>query len=94
MKENILSGWRGAGLFPENMHYILTQLIDYENPTTSKTPPSEPAMLGPFFFKSSQPNPATTHAINQAFFTEISNSNIASLYKTQVRRLSNFMEQY
>lgn len=22
-KENILSGWRGAGIFPENMHRIL-----------------------------------------------------------------------
>jgi hypothetical protein len=38
-KENILSGWRGAGLFPENMHHILRQLTNYEDSTVPETPP-------------------------------------------------------
>ena len=92
-KENILSGWRGAGLFPENMHRILKQLIDYEDPTVAKTPSLRPATLGPFFPDSSLPDPASTHTINQAFLAEISNSDMVSPYKTQVRRLINFMEQ-
>lgn len=28
-QQNILAGWRGAGLFTENMHRILVQLADY-----------------------------------------------------------------
>jgi hypothetical protein len=93
-KENIISGWRGAGLFPENMHRILSQLIDYEDPAIPKTPPLESTIPGPFFPNSSPPDPASAHTINQAFLAEISNSDIASPYKTQVRRLSNFMERY
>jgi len=93
-KENIISGWRGAGLFPENMHRILSQLIDYEDPTIPKTLPLEYTIPGPFFPNSSPPGPASAHTINQAFFTEISNSDITSPYNTQVRQLSNFMERY
>jgi len=94
MKENIISGWRGAGLFPENMHRILSRLIDYEDPAIPKTPPLESTIPGPFFPNSSPPDPASVHTINQAFLAEISNSDIASPYKTQVRRLRNFMERY
>ena len=36
-KENIISRWRGAGLFPENMHRILIQL-------TRKTSPQPPPL--------------------------------------------------
>ena len=84
MKENILSGQRGAGLFPENMHCILRQLTDYEDPTVPKTPPSRPTTHGPFFLNSSPPDSASAYSINQSFLTEISNTNIGSSYKTQV----------
>jgi Tc5 transposase DNA-binding domain len=66
----------------------------YHKTKMTKTPLTEPAPLESFYPTSSPPDPTTAHSINQAFFTEISNSNVTSPYKTQVRRLSDFMEHY
>ena len=91
-KENIISGWRGAGLFPENMHRILIQLVDRAaTPTTTPSPcTTRPA----FYPNSCRPDPSSIHSINQAFLAEISNINLSTPYKTQVRRVCNFMEKY
>ena len=47
MKENIIAGWSGASLFPENMHQVLNQLDDSE--LTPKTPPSNGTTFTLFF---------------------------------------------
>jgi DDE superfamily endonuclease len=93
-KENIISGWRGAGLFPENMHRILIQLTDYEESAVPDTPLQPHTTQTSFFPNSSRPDPSTLHSINQAFLTEISNINIGTPFKTHVRRLNNLTEQY
>ena len=61
-KKNILAGWSGAGLFPENMDRILKHLINYKDQIISTTSPSQPTTLGPFFLNISPPDPASTHA--------------------------------
>jgi hypothetical protein len=59
-KDNILSGWRGSSLFPENMYRILIQLVDYlEEPALANTPPPLSTILAPFFPDSSPPDAAT-----------------------------------
>ena len=90
-KENIISGWRGAGLFPENMHRILIQLVDYEKLTTPTTPCQSHTTQPAFYPNSCRPDPSSVHSINQAFLTEISETNLPTPYKTQVRRVYNFM---
>jgi hypothetical protein len=74
--DNILSGWRGAGLFPENMHRILIQLAGGELPSTPTTPPPTAATITPFLPNSAAPDPASFHSINQAFLTELAKTNI------------------
>jgi len=93
-KENIIAGWRGAGLFPENMHRILCQVADHEKSTVPKTPPSNGTTPTPFFPNSCRPEPSSVHTINQAFLTEIANATLGTPYKTHVRRLCNFMEEF
>ena len=93
-KENIIAGWRGAGLFPENMHRILIQLPGYEDPAIPNTPPQPRTTHQLFYPNSCGPDPASVHAINQAFLTEISNTGVGSPHITQIRRLCNFMEEY
>ena len=94
-KDNIISGWRGAGLFPENMHRILCQLGDHsEEPTVATTPPPTSTPPAPFFSNSSPPDPATFHTTNQAFMTEISILNIATPVRTHIRRLSGIAERH
>jgi len=93
-KENILAGWRGAGLFPENMHRILIQLADYEKPPTIATPPQSRTTHPTFYPNSCRPDPASVHPINQAFVAEITKLDLGTPYKTQVRRVCNFMEEY
>ena len=57
-EKNILSGWRGAGLFPENMHRILHQLADISFSISTSTPSSTAMISTPFFLSSSPPEPA------------------------------------
>ena len=92
--ENIMSGWRGAGLFPENMHRVLSQLPDQQKSTLPSTPPQNHTTHSPFFPDSCRPDPSSLHSINQAFLAEFSNINISTPYKTQVRRLCNLTEEY
>src|SRR5277367_6310351 len=63
-KENIISGWRGASLFPENMHRILVQLADYKRPSTSLTSPQNRTTHPAFYLNSCRPDPTSIHAIN------------------------------
>jgi hypothetical protein len=94
-KDNILSGWRGAGLFPENMHRILCQLADHsKEPVITNTPPPASITPAPFFSNSSPPDPATFHTTNQAFMTEISTLNVTTPVWTHIRRLSGIAERH
>src|SRR2546421_1231123 len=93
-KENILAGWRGAGLFPENMHRILCQLSDYKESATSVTPPQNCITHPTFYPNSCCPDASSIHSINQAFLAEISKVDLGTPYKTQVRRMCNFMEEF
>ena len=93
-KENIISGWRGVGLFPENMHRILVQLADYEKPSTPLASPQNCTTHPTFYPNSCRPDPTSIHAINQAFLAEIHNTDLSTSCKTQVRRLCNFIEEY
>ena len=63
-KKNIISGWRGAGLFPENMHQILIQLADHEEYTLPSIPPQNHATHQPFFPNSCRPDSSSVHSIN------------------------------
>ena len=93
-EQNILAGWRGAGLFPENMHRILIQLPDYEEPGIFNTPSPTHTTHPPLYPNSCRPDSASVHAINQAFLTEISNTDISSPHVTQIHQVCNFMEEY
>jgi len=93
--QNILARWRGAGLFPENMHRILIQLSDYQDPTSVlNTPPLNNTTPSSFFPNSCRPDPSSVHAVNEAFLAQLEDINISTLYKTQVCRLCNFMKEY
>jgi hypothetical protein len=93
-EQNILSGWRGAGLFPENMHRILHQIPETENQPTTPTPSSNTNDYIPYFPTSSPPDdPAILQSTNHAFLAEISNKNIETPIKMQIRRLSNMTER-
>jgi DDE superfamily endonuclease len=87
-KENILSGWRGAGIFPENMHRILIQILEVMTQYTTLTPPPVTPPITTFFPNSSPPDPTSLRSINQAFLTEISTAQVTTPIKTQIRWLS------
>ena len=91
---NILAGWRGAGLFPENMHRILQQLSDNTSIRTTPAPPSTATNNIPNIPTSSPPEDlATLQSRNQAFLAEISQKNIDTPTKIQVRRLTGMTER-
>jgi hypothetical protein len=88
------AGWRGAGLFPENMHQILIQLADHQKPTIPKTPPPNGTTPTPFFPNSCRSDPSSIHSINQTFLAEIATTDLGTPYKTHVRRVCNLMEEF
>ena len=62
--DNILAGWRGTGLFPENQHRILCQVPQTDtSPPTPRTTSTTTASI-PFLVTSSPPDPMTLHNIN------------------------------
>lgn len=92
-KDNILGGWRGTGLFPENMHRILIQIPDIQIVPTTPTPSSTSNTMTPFLPNSSPPDPSVLRSTNQAFLTEISTADISTPVKTHMRRLSGISER-
>ena len=59
IEKNILSAWRGAGLFPENMFKVLHQLPDLNSTTSSpNSSPVTDTQSTPFFVCSSPPEPS------------------------------------
>lgn len=92
-EKNILAGWRGAGLFPENLHRILHQLADPIGPISTSSPPPTPSTSTPFFLTSSPPEPAILRSKNQAFLSTPAISNLPQDYRTQMRRLSGMSER-
>jgi len=93
-RTNILAGWRGAGLFPENMHRVLRQISDKQIAPMTPLPSSTAISSTPYFPTSSPPdNPAILQSTNRAFLAEISQKNIDTPIKTQVRRLTNMTER-
>ena len=102
-EKNILAGWRGAGLFPENLHRMLHQFS-----STSSDPDSNPDPLDvsntsavhqsdttntPFLLNSSPPPPATLRSSNLAFLTSLETSTLDCQSKTHIRRLSGIAER-
>ena len=96
-EKNVLSGWRGAGLFPENLHRMLHQLPDNRipDPLHMSTPASPTARDNstPFFLSSSPPDPSTLKSKNRAFLDTLASSNVETEYKTHMRRLSGISER-
>src|SRR5256714_9721269 len=92
-KANILSGWRGAGLFPENRHRVLCQIPDEDLPTPTPSNPSTTTVSAPFLVISSPPDPAMLHSMNQAFMAEISSSDCVTPVRDHVRRLGKISER-
>ena len=76
------------------MHRILIQLPDYEEPGIFNTPSPTHTTHPLLYLNSCRPDSASVHAINQAFLTEISNTDISSPHVTQIHRVCNFMEEY
>ena len=91
-EKNILAAWRGAGLFPENMHRILIKLSDPQSLPLTSTPPLANTISTPFFLSSSPPEPVILRSTNQAFLSTQTISNLSTEYKTQLRRLSGISE--
>jgi hypothetical protein len=94
-RDNILAGWRGAGLFPENMTRVLRQIPDnMSQPPMTPVPSSNVSNHTPYFPTSSPPdNPTILQSTNRAFLAELSMKNIETPVKTQVRRLTNMTER-
>jgi hypothetical protein len=91
---NILAGWRGAGLFPENMHRVLQQVSDYHVPPTTPIPPSTIVTNTLIIPMSSPPlDPLTLQSRNQAFLEEIFQKNVDTPIKIQVQQLTNMTER-
>lgn len=94
-EKNILSVWRGAGLFPENMVHFLHQLLNatytistFIAPTALSTSASTPFMLA-----SSPPEPPTLKSTNQAFLSALTSVNITHAHKTHVCQLSGITDR-
>jgi DDE superfamily endonuclease len=69
-ESNAVSGWRGAGLFPENIHRILINVSDPQDPISTSEPTPPPADDTLFFLSSSSsPEPAILRSKNQAFLS-------------------------
>jgi len=92
-ERNILSAWRGAGLFPENMHRILHQLAEISSPISTSPPPTMDTISTPFFLSSSPPEPAILQSKNRAFLSTPAISDLGTDYKTHMRRLSGISER-
>ena len=92
-EKNILAGWRGAGLFPENMHRVLHQLPDIATPISTPVSPLANATSTPFFLSSSPPDPAILRSTNQAFLATSTITDLDTDYKRHMRRLSGISER-
>ena len=96
-ERNILSAWRGAGLFPGNIFRVLRKLTEPSLAVIS-TPDSNSGLVisspnsTPFLLTSSPPDPSTLHTTNQAFLSDFTSSDINQKYKNHVRRLSGITE--
>lgn len=90
---NILSGWRGAGLFPENRYRVLSQIVDKDVSFVTSNYPTTPVPSTPFLVTSSPPDPLTLHNKNQAFIAEISTASYATPIRNHMRRLSGISER-
>jgi hypothetical protein len=62
-EQNILSGWRGAGIFPRYSHRIIRQLTGISTPP----PASEPITQTPYLISSSPPDSDVLWSANTAF---------------------------
>jgi len=97
-EKNILSAWRGAGLFPENMFRVLHQLPTNNSSTIISTPglvsmTDTSSINTPFLLTSSPPKPSTLRSANQAFLSDFTSTTINHEYKTHVRRLSGIADR-
>ena len=92
-KTNVLSGWRGAGIFPENRHRILSQLPDIDISPPSPNDPPATATEASFLVASSPPDPMTLHNTNRAFINAILASDCATPIKNHARRLGGISER-
>ena len=91
---NILAGWCGAGLFPENMHRVLIQISDKRIAPVTPMPSSTATNNTPYFLTGSPPDDLVTlQSTNRAFLTEISRKNIDTPTKIQVQRLTGITER-
>jgi hypothetical protein len=75
------------------MYRILQQIPDSKALPTTPVPLSVAANRTLYFPTSSPPDPTTLQSTNQAFLAEIFNTDIATLIKTQVRRLTSMTER-
>jgi hypothetical protein len=92
-EKNILSAWRGAGLFPENMVRVLHQLLDPSNDASTPITTAPISTSTPYLLTSSPPEPSTLRATNQAFLTDFASANVTEQHKIHVRRLSGITER-
>lgn len=89
---NILGGWRGAGLVPMNESRILRQI------QVTPSPPSSPMITTstdtmPLFLSSSPPDAVTLHRTNTALMEIIAKADLDSPIRNSVRRGLGFSER-
>jgi len=88
--ENILAGWRGAGLFPLNKHRIICQIQPDHQVTPS---PFQALPQTPMLLTSSPPDTMSLHSSNSNLNSTIAKLNLQTPIKTHIRRLSGIAEQ-
>ena len=94
-EKNVLSAWRGAGLFPENMFRVLHQLPTSSSASTplqiENSPPCSTST--PLLLTSSPPEPSTLRIANQNCLSTLASIDVNYRIKTHVRRLSGIAER-
>ena len=101
-EKNILASWRGAGLFPENLHRMVHQFSSTSSDPDPDPDPLDVSNTSPvhqsnimntsFLLNSSPPPPATLRSSNLALLTSLETSTLDYQSKTHIRRLSGIAE--
>jgi hypothetical protein len=89
IEQNILSGWRGAGIFPRYSHCIIRQLMGISIPA----PAFEPITQIPYLISSSPSDSDVLWSANTAFKDALHHTILSSPVKIHRRKLSGIVER-
>ena len=90
--QNVLGGWRGAGLFPTNPHRVLRLMSDNPTPSTPSINQTRSTTLQ-LLVTSSPPDAMVLRSTNAAFNEALLNASLSTPIRKHGRRLSGVAEQ-